>query len=83
MEPLALSLQRLGAFDFCGAESLDLLRIDVIWNLDDKRCSLELGAESAAIILPDADRAAPSRACATAPSSASARCSNTAGRCPD
>jgi hypothetical protein len=25
MEPLALSLQRLGAFDFCGAESLDLL----------------------------------------------------------
>jgi hypothetical protein len=35
MEPLALSLQRLGAFDFCGAESLDLLRIDVIWNLDD------------------------------------------------
>ena len=34
MEPLALSLQRLGAFDFCGAESLDLLRIDVIWNLD-------------------------------------------------
>jgi hypothetical protein len=71
MEPLALSLQGLGAFDFCGAESLDLLRIDVIWNLDDKRCSLELGAKSAAIILPDAVRAAPSRACATAPSSAS------------
>jgi hypothetical protein len=32
---LPLSLQRLGAFDFSGAESLDLLRIDVMRNLDD------------------------------------------------
>jgi hypothetical protein len=31
----SLSLQRLGAFDFSGAESLDLLRIDVMRNLDD------------------------------------------------
>jgi aldehyde dehydrogenase (NAD+) len=36
-----------------------------------KRCSVELGAKSAAIIPPDTDLAAPSRACATAPSSAS------------
>jgi hypothetical protein len=33
MEPLALSLQRLGAFDFCGAESLEamLRRIRRAW----------------------------------------------------
>jgi hypothetical protein len=35
MEPLALSLQCFGAFDFSGAESLDLLRIDVMRNPDD------------------------------------------------
>jgi hypothetical protein len=35
MEPLALSLQCFGAFDFSGVESLDLLRIDVMRNLDD------------------------------------------------
>jgi hypothetical protein len=35
MEPLALSLQRFGAFNFSSAESFDLLRIDVMRNPDD------------------------------------------------
>jgi aldehyde dehydrogenase (NAD+) len=47
-----------------------------------KRCSLELGAKSAAIVPPDADRAAQSRACATAPSSASGQMQQHGGPLP-
>jgi acyl-CoA reductase-like NAD-dependent aldehyde dehydrogenase len=45
-----------------------------------KRCSLELGAKFAAIIPPD--RAAQSRACATAPSSASGQMQQHGGPLP-